>query len=50
MTRLYPKKYIMGRNIQPGSCAAGQLTEKGYKQHLANGTFSLLFPLLEFAV
>jgi hypothetical protein len=37
VTRLYPKKYIMGRNIQPGTCAAGQLTEKGYKQHLANG-------------
>jgi hypothetical protein len=37
VTRLYPKRYINGRNIQPGTCAAGQLTEKGYKQHLANG-------------
>jgi hypothetical protein len=35
--RLYTKKYMKGHNIHPGSCAQGQLTQRGYNQHVANG-------------
>jgi len=36
-TRLYRKRVIAGRNYYPGNCLTGQLTTRGYNQHLSNG-------------
>lgn len=36
VTRLHRKRYLDGQEVFPGSCMAGQLTNYGYKQHLAN--------------
>jgi Histidine phosphatase superfamily (branch 2) len=35
--RLYRKNYIKGREILPGNCMQGQLTEAGYKLHYSLG-------------
>jgi len=35
--RLYRKNYIVNRQIIPGDCNFGQLTQKGYDQHIALG-------------
>eukprot|EP01102_Stenamoeba_stenopodia_P011963 TRINITY_DN3718_c0_g1_i2.p1 TRINITY_DN3718_c0_g1~~TRINITY_DN3718_c0_g1_i2.p1 ORF type:complete len:425 (+),score=84.93 TRINITY_DN3718_c0_g1_i2:38-1276(+) len=35
--RLYRKVYDAGRNVYPGNCMMGQLTQQGYAQEIANG-------------
>jgi len=36
-SRLYRKRIMPGRNSYPGDCLTGQLTSRGYNQHLSNG-------------
>eukprot|EP00127_Corallochytrium_limacisporum_P000078 Clim_evm17s3 gene=Clim_evmTU17s3 len=35
--RLFEKSYMEGRNNYPGNCGTGQLTTRGFHQHLING-------------
>eukprot|EP01121_Diplochlamys_sp_Union-15-3_P008178 TRINITY_DN2153_c0_g1_i1.p1 TRINITY_DN2153_c0_g1~~TRINITY_DN2153_c0_g1_i1.p1 ORF type:complete len:310 (+),score=37.84 TRINITY_DN2153_c0_g1_i1:72-1001(+) len=35
--RLFQKNYPLHKNVNPGNCGLGQLTDKGYQQHVSNG-------------
>eukprot|EP01126_Amoeba_proteus_P020686 TRINITY_DN2102_c0_g1_i16.p1 TRINITY_DN2102_c0_g1~~TRINITY_DN2102_c0_g1_i16.p1 ORF type:complete len:361 (-),score=58.34 TRINITY_DN2102_c0_g1_i16:336-1418(-) len=37
--RLYTRDFMKDRNVNPGNCSSGQLTEIGLSQHIQNGIF-----------